>query len=130
MPEVQPFLREAWADTERALAAKRAEELRQENARQAERAAAALAAASAAAAAQQRRRNAASIENAGPGAGLGAFLGGIAMGFAGCVICVNNAPRQNTLMTDFNLFNGLLYGAIGGAVIGVVVGIVIGQSKD
>jgi hypothetical protein len=126
MPEVQKFLREAWTATEHELAAKRAEELRQEKARQAERAAAALAAASAAAAAQQLRRNAASRENAGPGAAIGAFLGGIAMGFAGCVSCVNNIPRQ----TDFNLFSGLWYGAIGGAVIGGVVGIVIGQSKD
>ena len=90
----------------------------------------AAAAASAAAEAQRLRRNAASRRNAAEYGSGGAFLGGIVMGLSGCVSCLNNFQTQHTLMTDFNLFNGLLYGAIGGAVIGVVVGLAIGQSKD
>lgn len=84
----------------------------------------------AAAEAQRLRRNAASRDNALSGAVVGAVLGGIVMGFSGCVSCLNNFQAQHTLITDFNLFNGLLFGAIGGAVIGVVVGIAIGQMKD
>ncbi|MEK6289686.1 MAG: hypothetical protein AABO57_28555 [Acidobacteriota bacterium] len=91
---------------------------------------AALAAASAAAEAPRLRRNAASGEAAMNCAAFGAVLGGIVMGFSGCVSCLNNFQAQHTLITDFNLFNGLLFGAIGGAVIGVVVGIAIGQMKD
>jgi ElaB/YqjD/DUF883 family membrane-anchored ribosome-binding protein len=89
-----------------------------------------LAAARAAAEAERLRRNAATVENTWSGAGIGAILGGIVIGFSGCVSCVNHMAAQGTLLTDFNLFNGLLYGAIGGAVIGAVVGFLIGQTKD
>lgn len=87
--------------------------------------AAALAAANAAAEARRQRRNAASLLNAAKGAGCGATLGGIALGIAGCVSCSRDIGSM-----DFNLFNGLLYGAIGGAVIGLLWGIAIGQMKD
>jgi hypothetical protein len=66
----------------------------------------------------------------GPFAFFGALLGGIVMGFSGCVSCLNTHVAQRTMLPDFNLFNGLFYGAIGGAVIGVLIGIAIGQMKD
>lgn len=94
----------------------------------AERARIAEAAAARRSAAQ--RRNAASAENAVYGAGYGAFLGGIVLGFSGCWSCIANAPKQGTLITDFNLFNGLLYGAIGGAAIGALIGVLVGQMKE
>src|SRR5713226_686435 len=118
MPEVQTFLRDAWAATEPQKAKEAAAAAEQLRAMAAAAAAAALAAASTAAEAQRLRRNEASGENAVTGAGIGAVLGGIVMGFSGCVSCVANAQSQHTLITDFNLFSGLLYGAIGGAVIG------------
>ena len=77
--------------------------------------------------AQRLRRNAASRENAGTGAGIGAVLGGIVLGFSGCVSCVSNLGTQHN---DFNLFNGLFFGAIGGAIIGALIGFYIGQDKD
>lgn len=86
---------------------------------------AALAAARAAAEAQRRRRNAASWKSASDYGQIGATLGGIVLGFSGCVSCFNSFGA-----TGFNLFNGLAYGVICGAVIGVIVGIVNGQSKD
>lgn len=118
------------AEAEALKAKAEAEQLRTARGQVAAAERAALAAPSAAAEAQRRRRNAASGEGALNGAAFGALLGGIVMGFSGCVSCLNNFQAQHTLMTDFNLFNGLLFGAIGGAVIGVVVGIAIGQMKD
>jgi len=130
MPEVQTFLREAWAATERQKAMEAAATAEQIRSREEAARAAAHAAALAAAEAQRLRRNAASGEAAMNCAAFGAVLGGIVMGFSGCVSCLNNFQAQHTLITDFNLFNGLLFGALGGAVIGVVVGIAIGQMKD
>ena len=123
MPEVYTFLRDAWTAAENARIA-------QEAAAESARIAREAAARAAADEAQRLRRKAASVEYGMTGAGAGATLGGIVLGFAGCCSCVANVPTQGTLMTDFNLFNGLLYGAIGGAVIGAVIGIMIGQSKD
>lgn len=127
MPEVQTFLREAWAATERqkAMEEEAAAEQIRVRAAAAERQKAKEE--EAAAEAQRLRRNAASGEIGASCAGIGAVLGGIVMGFSGCVSCVNNLGTQHN---DFNLFNGLFYGAIGGAVIGAVVGILIGQNKD
>jgi len=79
---------------------------------------------------RQIRRNEASSENAKTGAGIGATLGGIVIGFAGLNSCLNNYKAVRGGVTDFNLFNGLFYGAIGGAVIGLVLGALIGQLKD
>jgi len=79
--------------------------------------------------AQQKRRNVASIEYAGAGAGIGAFLGAIVVGLAGCVSCINN-HTSNDLITDFNLFSGAWYGAIGGALIGAIIGALIGQAEN
>lgn len=91
------------------------------------------AAARAAAEAQRLRRDAASKEYAGTGAGIGATLGGIVMGFSGCVSCLNQATHMRPgdfPLTPFNLFTGLLLGAIGGAVIGAGLGFSIGKNKD
>jgi F0F1-type ATP synthase assembly protein I len=117
--KVETFIREAWAASERQKALEDAaarERVRDQEA--------------AAAEAQRLRRNAASSEYAVSGAGIGAVLGGIVMGFSGCVSCLTNSRSQHVLVTDFNLFSGLLWGAIGGVVIGVIVGILIGQTKD
>ena len=92
---------------------------------------AALAGAKAAAEAQQLRRKAASKDSAYTGVFYGATLGGIVMGFAGCVSCLNHPFHAGDFpLTPFNLFTGLLLGAIGGAVIGAVLGFSIGQNKD
>ncbi len=131
MPELQTFLREAWAATERqkAMEAAAAERRKAMEAAAVERQKAMAAAA--AAEAQRLRRNAASAENALGGVFLGAVIGGIVLGFSGCVSCAAHMdPSRSQMISDFNLFNGLLYGAIVGAVIGIIVGIIIGQTKD
>jgi uncharacterized protein YcfJ len=90
------------------------------------------AAARAAAEAKQLRRNAASRKNRDTGTGIGAIIGGIVMGFSGCVSCVNHHASHagDFSLTPFNLFTGLLMGAIAGAVIGALVGYASGQSKE
>lgn len=80
--------------------------------------------------AQRRRRDAVSRRNAWTGAEVGATIGGIAIGFAGCVSCLDNGPHLHTLMPPFNLFSGLLFGAIVGALIGIFLGLAMGQKAD
>jgi hypothetical protein len=79
---------------------------------------------------RMRARDAGSRGNALEWGLYGAGIGATVLGFSGCWSCVVNAPRLNTLMTPFNLFNGLLYGAIAGLVIGVVSGYLHGQLRD
>ncbi len=78
---------------------------------------------------RQRRRN----EKALNGAGVGATLGGIALGFAGCVSCASQMQVAGTpgfqdhIVSPFNLITGLLIGVIGGALIGAFIGFLIGS---
>lgn len=79
---------------------------------------------------EQRSRNSESWEYAFLWGGAGAFFGAVVFGFFGCWSCVQNAPRLGTLMTPYNLLNGLLYGAVAGLVIGAVLGLLKGQMSD
>jgi hypothetical protein len=122
--EVENFLREAWAAAER-------QKTKEEVAAAEAARSAALLAANAAAAEQRLRRNAASLQNAVEFGASGSAIGGIVIGVSGCVSCVGRGPDHiNTMMTDFNLFNGLLYGALIGAVIGALIGVLVGQSRE
>lgn len=58
----------------------------------------------------------------------GAVTGAIILGLGGCASCLGNYTYDN-MLTDFNLFNGLLYGAIGGAILGAFIGFVYGWLK-
>lgn len=86
--------------------------------------------------ARQRRqgRNSASWDYAGTWASILALLGGIALGFGGCVSCMNaggvRTPDSNGPHLDFGYFNlitGLLIGVIGGAALGALIGALAGQ---
>lgn len=90
---------------------------------------AAVAAANAAAEVRRQRRYIATGRKTGAGFSYGGMLGGILMGVSGCVSCLNNYRAEHTVLTHFNLFNGLIYGAVGGAVIGALLGYALSQSE-
>lgn len=53
---------------------------------------------------------------------LGAGLGGLVLGFSGCVSCSKQLGSPGgELMPDFNLFTGLLWGGLAGAIVGVLL---------
>ena len=88
--------------------------------------------------AEQKRLqlNSESLEHAYNFAGIGAILGGIALGFGGCVSCISTGemrpPDSNGPHIDiplFNLITGILIGAISGAVIGVFIGAIKGGGE-
>jgi ssDNA-binding Zn-finger/Zn-ribbon topoisomerase 1 len=87
-------------------------------------------AAAAAAAARRTRRGEASRRYALEWGLIGSVWGLVTLGFAGCCSCVANAPRLNTLITPFNLFNGALSGIGIGLVIGALIGVIAGQMKE
>jgi tetratricopeptide (TPR) repeat protein len=121
--KMQTFLREAWGTTERQKALEVAEVERQKalEAAEVERQKAL------GEKARQQQRNIDSVIGAVPYAIAGAVIGGVILGFTGCVSCVNNFRSEHN---DFNLFNGLLIGAVAGAVIGAIIGFMTAQTED
>jgi hypothetical protein len=121
--KVQTFLRKAWATTERqkALEAAVAERQKALETAEVERQKALEEKA------RRQQRNVDSVVKALSYAVAGTIIGGVVLGFTGCVSCVSNLGSAHN---DFNLFNGLLVGAIGGAVIGAVIGYLAEQTDD
>lgn len=84
---------------------------------------------------ERKRDNSATLEDASLFAGIGAVLGGVVLGFGGCVSCASQMLPAGTpgwkdhMITPFNLITGLLIGVIGGALIGVMIGAIKGQGE-
>jgi hypothetical protein len=85
---------------------------------------------------ERLRKNSESLESAFGFAGIGAVLGGIALGLGGCISCMSNGtfqpPDSNGPHIDiplFNLITGLLIGVVGGALIGAMIGAIKGQGE-
>jgi hypothetical protein len=84
----------------------------------------------AAAEAERVRRKKDTVDMVGAGFILGPVGCGILLGLAGCVSCVNNQAKVNTILTPFNLLNGLFYGVLIGLVVGPLLGYAIAQMKQ
>jgi len=84
--------------------------------------------ASGAAEADRRSREIKVGRKVGAGVSYGGILGGIVVGISGCMSCLDNYRIEHTILTRFNLLNGLVYGGIGGAVLGGLLGWVMSQA--
>ena len=83
-----------------------------------------------AAEADRRRRENKIGRKVGAGVSYGGILGGIVVGISGCMSCFDNYRIEHTILTRFNLLNGLVYGGIGGAVLGGLLGWTMSQGDE